>query len=171
MFKIVDKRVNYGKTLYGVLDTKDGKVDYFTKDDLIKIVSTLNIKVYGTERNRVSPSKSDFERVGYEVLKALKEKSSCSDANFEHHSDGSVSLFVRDWGKWRIPPYELQEHDNDYSYFEDYDWMELTPESSKALSSIVSVFNKKYPYLLTTFSAEEKNWVNIGIRRAISIYD
>lgn len=66
-----------------------------------------------------------------------------------------VEVEARHWGQWQVPPGE--EDDG------DYDWEELTPDSSKKLKTFVDGLNKKHKDLNITASVGEKNWIVIHI--------
>lgn len=69
---------------------------------------------------------------------------------------------IRDWGNWETPP----DAEGDT---EDYDWQQLTEESSKKLDQYQKIFKaeaaKKYPGLKFDLSGSEKNWLSITVTR------
>ena len=78
---------------------------------------------------------------------------SSSDFRVEDYGD-SVSVQIRYLGKWKNPSYARNE--------EDYDWQVLHKSSGKQIDKVVKKMAKQSGRKIT-WSASEKNWIDIDI--------
>lgn len=78
-----------------------------------------------------------------------------SNSDFRVEDYGSsISLSVRDLGKWKNPSHARYE--------EDYDWQVLKKSSGKQIDKVIKKMAKQSGRKIT-WSASEKNWIDIDI--------
>jgi len=80
---------------------------------------------------------------------------SSSAKEMGHDNPLTVCFEVRDWGDWEVPPGE--EDDG------DYDWQQMTQETSNQLRTIITAARAKYPDFNIGVQSGEKNWIYIDV--------
>ena len=78
-----------------------------------------------------------------------------SNSDFRIEDQGRyISVSVRDLGRWKNPP--------EARYEEDYDWQVLHKSSGKQIDKVIKKIAKQSGRKIT-WSASEKNWIDIDI--------
>lgn len=161
MFKIVEKKGNK----YGVKDTKDGVVEYYTANELLAVQKKFNLKIDGIEKLQKQPKiqqrrLTDLSVVTDLLLSKIRRKSSYDYETIDTQSD-SVEISFRWWGDWVAPEWS-DDPDADEP---DYDWKELDKSWRKEMNSIIDEFKKDYKDLKFTWNTGEKDYIYISIIR------
>ena len=65
------------------------------------------------------------------------------------------TLDCRHWGVWQVPDHVYGRE------AEDYDWEELSRESSKKMADIIAKAKAKYPTVDLHWNTGEKNWIYV----------
>ena len=161
MFKIVEKKGNK----YGVKDTKDGVVEYYTANELLAVQKKFNLKIDGIEKLQKQPKiqqrrLTDLSVVTDLLLGKIRRKSSYDYETIDTQSD-SVEISFRWWGDWVAPEWS-DDPDADEP---DYDWKELDKSWRKVMNSIIDEFKKDYKDLKFTWNTGEKDYIYINIIR------
>lgn len=108
-------------------------------------------------------NKVSAETVLSEIAQEMKRGQAARWATFRkssaeemgHSNPDTVCFEVRDWGDWEVPPDE--EDDG------DYDWKQMTRETSKQLRTIITAARTKYPDFEIGVQSGEKNWIYIDV--------
>ncbi len=156
MYKVVSKK--NGK--YGIQDTKDGVIEYFTREELIKIRDVYKLKVMNIDKaiNDISSNNVDMDFVARKIISKFSGYSMkeiyYSDEDNPSKSD-KVNISFRDWGDWVLPD------DIDEDEVEDYDWEELSRESYIKLKNIIKELQSQFSNVAFDIDIGEKNWITI----------
>lgn len=158
MFKIVEKKGNK----YGVKDTKDGVVEWYTANEILAVQKKFNLKIDGIEKLQKQPKiqqrrLTDLKVVTDLLLGTIKRKSSYDYESVEI-KENNVEISFRWWGDWVIPA----DADEDEM---DYDWKILDKSWGKIMQDIINKFKKDYPDLKFSWSTGEKDYIYIDIIR------
>jgi hypothetical protein len=78
------------------------------------------------------------------------------DIDKAEYKNGKAMAALRYWGKWETP--------SDAEDDEDYDWQNLSSESSKKLKDYIETFNNRHPEVTITFNTGEKNWIYVYVK-------
>lgn len=169
MFKVIGKKGNK----YGVKDTKDGVVEWYTANEILAVQKKFNLKIDGIEKlleqKKTKPvRKTDLTIVMNLLLGKIRRAHSYDYEDITVESDDSIQASFRWWGDWNMPEYNPEDFD-DYDDYEmqsgDYDWEELDPAWAAKMRDIIGTFKKEYPDLRFEWNAEEKNYIYIYITR------
>ena len=91
----------------------------------------------------------------YNLRRGVESDGYISNSDFRVEDYGnSISVQIRDLGKWKNPSHARYE--------EDYDWQELRSSSGKQIDKVIKKMSKQSGRKIT-WSASEKNWINIDI--------
>jgi hypothetical protein len=152
MFKIVSRNADK----FGVQDSDDGVVEYYTISELQEITQKTGIKIMGlTNILKVGViQESDIQSLFDDFFRLMKRESAYFDSQQDIMNGYAC---VRDWGDWSAP-----KSDENFD-FEDYDWKVLKPEWKKVLKNVSNELKKRYPNIKFYISPEEKNWIGLQI--------
>jgi hypothetical protein len=132
-----------------------------TYDQLIKSLMSKSIKPVVLPKVEPKPvPKVEVQDALRQLLRYVASiKASSMWGNYdargpERDGDGWMAE-IRDWGNWQLPA-GADPSDDEY---QDYDWEELSYESSAKLQSIVDDFSKQYPNIAFSWQTGEKNWI------------
>lgn len=91
----------------------------------------------------------------YNLRRGVESDGYISNSDFRVEDYGnSVSVQIRYLGKWKNPSHARYE--------EDYDWQELRSSSGKQIDKVIKKMSKQSGRKIT-WSASEKNWIDIDI--------
>ena len=91
----------------------------------------------------------------YNLKRGVESDGYISNSDFRVEDYGnSVSVQIRYLGKWKNPSHARYE--------EDYDWQELRSSSGKQIDKVIKKMSKQSGRKIT-WSASEKNWIDIDI--------
>ena len=167
MFYICSKR-NDGK--FGIKDTDDGVIEFYTKEQIELLVRRYNLKIKGynngvisvqsnRDESKKSVKKSSFEEIINEFFYLMKKEHSYWDKQVDIDNGHAA---VRDWGSWHIPEEAYLDEDD---IEEDYDWEVLDTEWMRKLKVIHKDLCNKYPDVTISIYTSEKNWIDLSISR------
>lgn len=166
MYIICSKKGNK----YGIKDTNDGVVEFYTKEQIDVIVRKHKLKIKGYDNGVISvqssstkvkkPVKeSSFEEIINEFFYLMKKEHAYWDKQVDIDNGYAA---VRDWGSWHIPEDAYLDEDD---IEEDYDWEVLDTEWIKKLKVIHKDLCNKYPDVAISIHTSEKNWIDLSINR------
>lgn len=157
-----------------VKDTADGVGEWYHKKDLIAIIKSNNLQIFGVKFDKTSKSVS-FNALGdprYYLFSELKRHFKfyeCEPSVTYNSSTISASkdFAIRDLGEWIIPEdayLEAEEMGYILDEEDDYDWRVLSDKTRKELEEILTNIYKSTGYKFK-YSMEEKNWLYFVDRR------
>lgn len=166
MYIICSKKGNK----YGIKDTNDGVVEFYTKEQIDVIVRKHKLKIRGYDNGVISVQssstkvkksvkESSFEEIINEFFYLMKKEHAYWDKQVDVDNGYAA---VRDWGSWHIPEEAYLDEDD---IEEDYDWEVLDIEWMKKLKAIHKDLCNKYPDVVISIYTSEKNWVDLSINR------
>ena len=166
MYIICSKKGNK----YGIKDTTDGVIEFYTKEQIDVMVRKYKLKIKGYSNGVISiqsssskvkkPVKeSSFEEIINEFFYLMKNASPYYDKQVEVDNGYAA---VRDWGSWHIPEEAYLDEDD---IEEDYDWEVLDIEWMTKLKAIHKDLCNKYPDVRIDIYTSEKNWVDLSISK------
>ena len=168
MFYICNKRSD-GK--FGIKDTDDGVIEYYTKEQIGILVNKYKLKIKGYNNGVISIQRSSttkvknpvkessFEEVINEFFYLMKKEHTYWDKQVDIDNGYAA---VRDWGSWHIPEEAYLDEDD---IEEDYDWEVLDTEWIKKLKVIHKDLCNKYSDVVINIHTSEKNWIDLDIHR------
>ena len=146
---------------YGILDSADGVVEYYTERQISIIVNKYKLNVMGYNNGKISIFRgSNFSDVIDRFFTLMRKESYYSD---EQRNDEEGYAAVRDWGSWHVPEDAYDEYDEDE--ISDWDWEELDRDWFKKLRKVGNELKTRYPDLQVTIHTSEKNWIDLKLER------
>lgn len=101
-------------------------------------------------------SEKTAKEIAQEILSGLTGGMSRRVADDEMHEGGAFAE-IRHWGQWEPDEGDEDEEDNDHEVLRDL--------HARIMRDHISRFREKYLDHRIEWSAEEKNWIMITVRR------
>ena len=152
------------------IDAKEKPKEKTTQEKKLEALAKARAKRAENKKNGVKPEKkekaprrtkakmsmdSTVSDLKYNLRRGVESDGYISNSDFRVEDYGnSVSVQIRYLGKWKNPSHARYE--------EDYDWQELRSSSGKQIDKVIKKMSKQSGRKIT-WSASEKNWIDIDI--------
>ena len=152
------------------IDAKEKPKEKTTQEKKLEALAKARAKRAENKKNGVKPEKkekaprrtkakmsmdSTVSDLKYNLRRGVESDGYISNSDFRVEDYGnSVSIQIRYLGKWKNPSHARYE--------EDYDWQELRSSSGKQIDKVIKKMSKQSGRKIT-WSASEKNWIDIDI--------
>lgn len=152
------------------IDAKEKPKEKTTQEKRLEALAKARAKRAENKKNGVKPEKkekdprrtkakmsmdSTVSDLKYNLRRGVESDGYISNSDFRVEDYGnSVNVQIRYLGKWKNPSHARYE--------EDYDWQELRSSSGKQIDKVIKKMSKQSGRKIT-WSASEKNWIDIDI--------
>lgn len=152
------------------IDAKEKPKEKTTQEKRLEALAKARAKRAENKKNGIKPEKkekdprrtkakmsmdSTVSDLKYNLRRGVESDGYISNSDFRVEDYGnSVSVQIRYLGKWKNPSHARYE--------EDYDWQELRSSSGKQIDKVIKKMSKQSGRKIT-WSASEKNWIDIDI--------
>ena len=152
------------------IDAKEKPKEKTTQEKRLEALAKARAKRAENKKKGIKPEKkekdprrtkakmsmdSTVSDLKYNLRRGVESDGYISNSDFRVEDYGnSVSVQIRYLGKWKNPSHARYE--------EDYDWQELRSSSGKQIDKVIKKMSKQSGRKIT-WSASEKNWIDIDI--------
>ena len=152
------------------IDAKEKPKEKTTQEKRLEALAKARAKRAENKKNGIKPEKKEKDSrrtkakmsmdstvsdLKYNLRRGVESDGYISNSDFRVEDYGnSVSVQIRYLGKWKNPSHARYE--------EDYDWQELRSSSGKQIDKVIKKMSKQSGRKIT-WSASEKNWIDIDI--------